>query len=198
MPISRSLLPAFALCSLLAAAVLAHDDDPKYLDRVPRYEGPGYRGVWAARPASRPTPPAGPAGGGMTGGSLTPGLPSGVGAGGPEGGSLADVMSPVAFPASGVELLSWVPLGEIDPVAITGNDCWGYVSPSGREYAIIGTSNGTGFVSLLLDGDRLVPAGAGVGVLRVAAIDRPRQRAAAVSAGRAEPLFLHLRPPARL
>ncbi|MEQ1895295.1 MAG: choice-of-anchor B family protein, partial [Planctomycetota bacterium] len=28
------------------------------------------------------------------------------------------------------------------------NDCWGYTSPSGREYAIIGLSNGTGFVEV--------------------------------------------------
>lgn len=51
------------------------------------------------------------------------------------------------FPASGVSLLAWVTLGQIDGAA-SGNDCWGYTSPSGKEYAIIGTSEGTAFFDI--------------------------------------------------
>jgi len=51
------------------------------------------------------------------------------------------------FPASGVTLLSWLTLDDLNGGA-SGADCWGYVSPSGREYAIIGTDNGTTFVEI--------------------------------------------------
>ncbi len=53
------------------------------------------------------------------------------------------------FESDGVTLLSQIPLnnfGLADPTA--GNDCWGYTSPSGREYAIMGLSNGFGFVEI--------------------------------------------------
>ncbi len=53
----------------------------------------------------------------------------------------------LGFPSSNVTLLSQVPLSQIDG-ANSGNDCWGYTSPSGREYAIIGTSSGTGFYDI--------------------------------------------------
>lgn len=92
---------AFAVCS----AAFGHQDDPKILDREPRYEGPGWR---RAIDGQR---------------------------GGP------------AFDASGVTLMSWLPLGEFGSHT-SGNDCWGYVSQSGREYAIIGLSDGTGFVEV--------------------------------------------------
>jgi len=51
------------------------------------------------------------------------------------------------FDADGVILLSWLPLNEFGNPS-SGNDCWGYVSPSGREYALMGLSNGTGFVDI--------------------------------------------------
>lgn len=47
-----------------------------------------------------------------------------------------------------MHLLGWLPLGSLSAGAVNGNDCWGYASPSGREYAIIGTSNGTAFVEV--------------------------------------------------
>ncbi|MCA9243132.1 MAG: choice-of-anchor B family protein [Phycisphaerales bacterium] len=53
--------------------------------------------------------------------------------------------NPPAFPSSGVALFSWFTLPEIHPSATSGADCWGYVSPSGREYAIMTVSNGTAF-----------------------------------------------------
>jgi len=56
------------------------------------------------------------------------------------------------FQASGVNLMSWLPLGDFDAhfnrSASSGNDIWGYVSPSGQEYAILGTDVGTAYVNI--------------------------------------------------
>lgn len=60
------------------------------------------------------------------------------------GGSLA---GGVEFASDGVTLLSWMPLGEFGSPA-NGADCWGYVSSSGREYAIFGHYDGTSFVEV--------------------------------------------------
>jgi choice-of-anchor B domain-containing protein len=54
----------------------------------------------------------------------------------------------VSFPSSGVDLLSWVPLLDFDASTTAANDIWGYTSPSGREYALIGLSLGTGIVEV--------------------------------------------------
>ncbi|MCG3125319.1 MAG: hypothetical protein CHACPFDD_00137 [Phycisphaerae bacterium] len=51
-----------------------------------------------------------------------------------------------AFTASGVELLAWLPVTQFGAQNDSANSCWGYVSPGGHEYAIIGLSDGTGFV----------------------------------------------------
>ncbi|MFT5049033.1 MAG: choice-of-anchor B domain-containing protein [Chlamydiales bacterium] len=51
------------------------------------------------------------------------------------------------FAGQNVTLLSWLPLSSLDSAA-SANDCWGYVAPSGREYAIIGTSDSTVFVEI--------------------------------------------------
>jgi choice-of-anchor B domain-containing protein len=50
------------------------------------------------------------------------------------------------FPAENVALYSQVTLGQFG--AAFAEDCWGYVSGSGREYAVIGLSTGTGFVEI--------------------------------------------------
>lgn len=50
------------------------------------------------------------------------------------------------YPAKNVVLLSHLPLSDFG--ASFAEDSWGYVSDSGREYAIIGLSNGTGFVEI--------------------------------------------------
>ena len=59
---------------------------------------------------------------------------------------------PVEFDSLGVELVSWLPLSSFDSYLSTttssANDLWGYVSPSGREYAIIGLREGVGFVEV--------------------------------------------------
>ena len=54
----------------------------------------------------------------------------------------------VEFDALGVELLSRVPLDAFDSGSERAMDVWGYTSPSGREYAIVGLTFGTGFVDI--------------------------------------------------
>lgn len=65
---------------------------------------------------------------------------------------------PVSFPSAGVTLGSWIAVTDFDASATAANDCWGYVSPSGREYAIIGLSLGTGFVEVTDPANALVVA----------------------------------------
>lgn len=64
------------------------------------------------------------------------------------GASLASVAPPVDFASSGVTLMSWMTLGEFGAQHVTGNDCWGHVSGSGREYALMGLSHGLGVVEV--------------------------------------------------
>jgi choice-of-anchor B domain-containing protein len=57
-----------------------------------------------------------------------------------------------AFTTKGVTLKSWITLSDFATfagvVVDNANSCWGYTSPSGREYAIIGLYSGTGFVEI--------------------------------------------------
>lgn len=64
---------------------------------------------------------------------------------------------PIAFPRQGVSLLAWLPLGEFGSHT-SGNDCWGYTSPSGREYALVGLSDGTAVVEVTDPGAPVVVA----------------------------------------
>ncbi|MSR17775.1 MAG: choice-of-anchor B family protein [Phycisphaerales bacterium] len=62
-----------------------------------------------------------------------------------------DGLAGSTFNSSGMTLMSWFPINNFDiagQVNSSGNDCWGYRSSLGREYAIIGLSNGTGFVDV--------------------------------------------------
>ncbi|MEE8467530.1 MAG: choice-of-anchor B family protein [Planctomycetota bacterium] len=52
-----------------------------------------------------------------------------------------------SFDSQGVQCLAWVSLGDLG-VSGGGTDCWGYVSPSGREYAILGTEESTEFLEV--------------------------------------------------
>lgn len=52
------------------------------------------------------------------------------------------------FVSSGIQLKSWLPLNTLSAASTSGNSCWGYISPAGREYAIMGTSDGTAFVEI--------------------------------------------------
>ncbi|MEO0483824.1 MAG: choice-of-anchor B family protein [Planctomycetota bacterium] len=49
---------------------------------------------------------------------------------------------------SGVSLLSQVPVNNFPGSSNEVNDCWGYVSPSGREYALVGLQCGLGVVDI--------------------------------------------------
>ncbi len=62
-------------------------------------------------------------------------------------------MNLLGFPSSGIELLAWLPCNEFGGNVTSANSCFGYTSPSGREYAIIGLSAGTGFVDITNPGD---------------------------------------------
>lgn len=53
-----------------------------------------------------------------------------------------------AFQSSGISLQSWLPLSVFGANQVNGASCFGYTSPSGREYALISLSNGTGFVEV--------------------------------------------------
>ena len=63
----------------------------------------------------------------------------------------------LGFTSENIQLKSWLPLNELDG-ADSGNDCWGYVSPSGREYALMGTSSGTVIVEITNPGNAQVVA----------------------------------------
>ncbi|NBP52609.1 MAG: hypothetical protein EBU70_15765, partial [Actinobacteria bacterium] len=62
------------------------------------------------------------------------------------------------FQSSGVRLMSWFPVTTFSASNTSGNDVWGYVSPSGREYALMGLSNGTGFVEVTNPGSSRIIA----------------------------------------
>ena len=91
---------------VVSSGALAHQDDPKLLDRFGPYKGPGWQ-----RSSEIP-------------------------------------MAAGMFDSAGdIELQSWLTLDDLGG-ADTGSDCWGYVSASGREYAIICDSDGTSFVDI--------------------------------------------------
>ena len=53
------------------------------------------------------------------------------------------------FECQDVDLLAHVPLAELDPRADRANDIWGWTdAQTGREYALVGLSNGTAFVDV--------------------------------------------------
>jgi choice-of-anchor B domain-containing protein len=116
-----------ACAALLTPIAVAHDGDPKLLDRQPAYQGPGYRN--AARAALLGT--------GSTGGALA------------QGGT--------SFARSNVTLLAWLPLSDFGlGTGSNGNSCFGYVSPSGREYALFGHSAGTAVVEITQPGNPVI------------------------------------------
>ncbi len=127
----RRRLLGLALVLLPALSFAAHEDDPKLLDRRPPFPGEGYApgrllrqggDVLARSIAGRPAHPS-------------------AGLVAPTGQGVVD------FPSQGVTLLSWLSLADLGG-AQSGNDCWGYVSPAGREYALMGLSNGLSVVEI--------------------------------------------------
>lgn len=55
------------------------------------------------------------------------------------------------FPSDGIELAANITMGELG--GGEGADCWGYTSPSGREYALMTTTLGTNFVEVTNPGN---------------------------------------------
>lgn len=56
-------------------------------------------------------------------------------------------MASGTFTSDGVALLSWMSPADLG-LGLGANDCWGYVSPSGREYAILCSEESTEFVEV--------------------------------------------------
>ncbi len=52
------------------------------------------------------------------------------------------------FDALNVTVIGQVPLDQFPTLPTGGADIWGYVSPTGREYAIMGHRNGTAFIEV--------------------------------------------------
>src|SRR5262245_47982245 len=64
----------------------------------------------------------------------------------PSGGAADDV-----FPMNNMVLKAWLPLNVFPGypgTSASGADCWGYTSPGGREYALMGLSWGNGIVDV--------------------------------------------------
>lgn len=78
------------------------------------------------------------------------GIPAPYAGGGLSGRSarLSAAAENEVFAQSGMMLRAW--LSPVDMVGepVTANDIWGYTSPRGREYAIVGLATGTAFVEI--------------------------------------------------
>jgi choice-of-anchor B domain-containing protein len=134
MTLQKRIPLAAALVASLTLVTLAHEDDPKTLDTVKAFSGPAWRtgvpGVYA------------------------PGAATVKGAGGGAGGT-EQLITGLSFPSSGVTLLSWLPTNQFGGNS-NGNSCWGYTSPSGREYAIMCLENKTAFVEITDPGNPVI------------------------------------------
>ncbi|MCG8406529.1 MAG: choice-of-anchor B family protein [Phycisphaerales bacterium] len=64
-----------------------------------------------------------------------------------DGAAIARGVPPL-FDSDGIQLMSWLTLTDFGTGASRGDDCWGYTSPSGREYGIMGTTNAIVFVEI--------------------------------------------------
>ncbi|MBK7404874.1 MAG: choice-of-anchor B family protein [Phycisphaerales bacterium] len=63
------------------------------------------------------------------------------------------------FDSQNMTLLAWLSLSDLPTGSTSGNDCWGYVSPSGREYAIVGLEKGFAFVEVTDPANPVIVAG---------------------------------------
>ncbi len=122
----RTLLSTLACLAAILAPARAHDGDQKLLDKQPAYQGPGWRNAWLQ--------------------TQTTG-----------GGSQSLVGPGTTFQSNNVTLLAWMPLSDFGvPAGGNGNSCFGYVSPSGREYALFGHSEGTAVVEITQPGNPVI------------------------------------------
>lgn len=60
----------------------------------------------------------------------------------------ARAASATVFGATGASLASWLTGADLTGSTTTASDIWGYTSPAGREYAIIGLGAGVAFVEI--------------------------------------------------
>lgn len=87
------------------------------------------------------------------------GIPEPYAGGGLRGANRAAARATgTVFPASRTSLLSWMSSADMTGSPVNANDVWGYVSPSGREYAIVGLRTGTAFVEITDPADPQVVA----------------------------------------
>ena len=56
---------------------------------------------------------------------------------------LGGTSNSLGFPANRMSLRSWLTMSDLGNGGENGSDCWGYVSPSGREYALMCTTGAT-------------------------------------------------------
>ncbi|MCP3917064.1 MAG: choice-of-anchor B family protein [bacterium] len=56
----------------------------------------------------------------------------------------------VGFSSQNVYLRSWLTMSDLGVAGEEGSDCWGYTSPSGREYAIFTSSTDTIFIEITI------------------------------------------------
>ncbi len=65
-------------------------------------------------------------------------------------GQTGEFSGDATFPSKNVNLKAWLPLNSFSGFTSgdSGADCWGYTSPSGREYALMGLSWGNGIVEV--------------------------------------------------
>jgi choice-of-anchor B domain-containing protein len=138
----KSILISTFAAALFVGAGLAHDDDRKALDKLPRYEGPGLR---TGTPAVLGDAASAPMASGR--GAPVQGLSPAGGMSAQGGGQINAQFEGKPFDQEGVQLLSWLTLYDLWDMN-SGSSGWGYTSPSGREYALIGLSGGTGFVEI--------------------------------------------------
>lgn len=60
----------------------------------------------------------------------------------------AETVRGATFESENIQLLSRVSVSEFGSEFFDGNDCWGYVSPSGREYALMGLNSALAVVDI--------------------------------------------------
>lgn len=70
----------------------------------------------------------------------------------------ATSLLPPSFRASGVRLMAWFPVKSLMSAGTSVSDIWGYESPSGREYALVGQSQGTAIVEVTNPGSSTLVA----------------------------------------
>jgi choice-of-anchor B domain-containing protein len=129
--VTRSTLRTAALGAALlalAATAGAHDGDLKPLDKRPAVQNPGFC-------------------------NATLRSPDGLSA------TTLQEAATTAFPAHRVTLLSWLTPADFGlALGDNVNSLWGYTSPGGRRYAIVGDSYGTAFVDITVPNNATIVA----------------------------------------